>query len=167
MQRSTSTASHTPLTNASSSVQESLGGNARTVMIAAISPSADAYFQSLSTLKYVERAKKIVTKAVVNQDSNAMLVTELRSEIESLKAQLAATMQAAQVPDSMDVSQMAKHPNAWVRAASQKMVRMARKVKQREKLVKVLHLTWEEKRSVTKRVEVRGMGCCASMQELP
>lgn len=44
-------------------LKESLGGNARTVMIAAISPSADAYFQSLSTLKYVERAKKIVTKA--------------------------------------------------------------------------------------------------------
>ena len=74
-------------------LQESLGGNARTVMIAAISPSADAYFQTLSTLKYVERAKRIKTKAVVNQDSNATLVRELRSEIESLRAQLAASKQ--------------------------------------------------------------------------
>ena len=49
--------------------QESLGGNSKTVMIATVSPAADNYEESLSTLRYADRAKQIVNTAFVNEDS--------------------------------------------------------------------------------------------------
>ena len=45
-------------------LKENLGGNSRTVMVAAVSPSADNFEESLSTLRYADRAKRIVTHAV-------------------------------------------------------------------------------------------------------
>ena len=48
-----------------------MGGNSKTVMIATISPSADNYDESLSTLRYADRAKRIVNNAVINEDPNA------------------------------------------------------------------------------------------------
>jgi len=65
---------------------QALGGNAKTFMIAAISPSADNFEESLSTLRYADRAKLIVNRAVVNEDPQAKLVRELREEIERLRA---------------------------------------------------------------------------------
>ena len=51
--------------------QDNLGGNSKTVMIATVSPSSDNYEESLSTLRYADRAKRIVNHAVVNEDKNS------------------------------------------------------------------------------------------------
>ena len=51
--------------------QDNLGGNSKTVMVATISPAADNYEETLSTLRYADRAKRIVNHAVVNEDPNA------------------------------------------------------------------------------------------------
>ncbi|VDO95932.1 unnamed protein product [Heligmosomoides polygyrus] len=48
-------------------LKDNLGGNSRTVMIATISPAADNYEETLSTLRYADRAKRIVNHAVVNE----------------------------------------------------------------------------------------------------
>jgi len=64
-------------------LKDSLGGNSKTAMIAAISP-AD-YEETLSTLRYADQAKKIKNKAVVNEDPNAKLVRELKEELELLR----------------------------------------------------------------------------------
>ena len=64
-------------------MKDSLGGNSKTAMIAAISP-AD-YEETLSTLRYADQAKKIKNKAVVNEDPNARLVRELKEELEMLR----------------------------------------------------------------------------------
>ena len=64
-------------------LKDSLGGNSKTAMIAAISP-AD-YEETLSTLRYADQAKKIKNKAVVNEDPNAKLVRELKEELETLR----------------------------------------------------------------------------------
>lgn len=48
-------------------LQNALGGNSKTIMICAISPSSINYEESLSTLRYADRAKKIVNRAVVNE----------------------------------------------------------------------------------------------------
>jgi kinesin family protein 1 len=64
-------------------LKDSLGGNSKTAMIAAISP-AD-YEETLSTLRYADQAKKIKNKAVVNEDPNAKLVRELKEELEVLR----------------------------------------------------------------------------------
>ena len=52
-------------------LQDNLGGNSKTVMVATISPSADNYEETLSTLRYADRAKRIVNNAVVNEDANS------------------------------------------------------------------------------------------------
>lgn len=68
--------------------QDSLGGNSRTVMVATISPSADNYEESLSTLRYADRAKRIENNAVVNEDPNAKIIRELRAEVDALRRQI-------------------------------------------------------------------------------
>lgn len=57
-------------------------------MVATISPAADNYDETLSTLRYADRAKNIVNHAVVNEDPNAKIIRELRVEVEKLRVQL-------------------------------------------------------------------------------
>lgn len=57
-------------------------------MIATVSPAADNYEETLSTLRYADRAKRIVNHAVVNEDPNARIIRELREEVEKLRVQL-------------------------------------------------------------------------------
>ncbi|KAM3728674.1 Kinesin-like protein [Dirofilaria immitis] len=73
-------------------LKDSLGGNSRTVMIATVSPAADNYEETLSTLRYADRATKIVNHAVINEDPNAKVIRELREEVETLRAQISQTV---------------------------------------------------------------------------
>lgn len=57
-------------------------------MVATVSPAADNYEETLSTLRYADRAKNIVNHAVVNEDPNARIIRELREEVEKLRVQL-------------------------------------------------------------------------------
>ncbi len=66
-------------------LMNALGGNSKTVMIAAISPSDNNYAESLSTLRYADRAKQIKTNATVNEDPKDKLIRELQEEINRLK----------------------------------------------------------------------------------
>lgn len=52
-------------------LQNSLGGNSKTIMICAISPASINYEESLSTLRYADRAKKIKNVAVINESPEA------------------------------------------------------------------------------------------------
>nr|XP_023964756.1 kinesin-like protein KIF14 [Chrysemys picta bellii] len=67
-------------------LKESLGGNSKTAMIATISPTAAHVEETLSTLRYASQARSIVNVAKVNEDSNAVLIRELKAEIEKLRA---------------------------------------------------------------------------------
>ncbi|CAF0703162.1 unnamed protein product [Brachionus calyciflorus] len=69
-------------------LKDSIGGNSKTVMVSAISPSLDNYEETLSTLRYADRAKRIVNNAVVNEDPNAKIIRNLREEVENLKKEL-------------------------------------------------------------------------------
>lgn len=69
-------------------LKDSIGGNSKTVMVSTISPSFDNYEESLSTLRYADRAKRIVNNAVVNEDPNAKIIRNLREEVEMLKKEL-------------------------------------------------------------------------------
>ena len=69
-------------------LQNSLGGNSKTIMICAISPSASNYEESLGTLRYADRAKKIMNKAVINESAQDKVIRELREENDDLKKQL-------------------------------------------------------------------------------
>ena len=89
-------------------LKDNIGGNSKTVMVATVSPAADNYEETLSTLRYVrgllltcctlsivnvllfkaDRAKRIVNHAVVNEDPNARIIRELRAEVDALKEML-------------------------------------------------------------------------------
>ena len=57
-------------------------------MVATLSPSGDNYEETLSTLRYADRAKRIMNHAVVNEDPNARIIRELREEVDMLKEML-------------------------------------------------------------------------------
>lgn len=59
-------------------------------MIAALSPADINYDETLSTLRYADRAKQIMCTAVINEDANAKLIRELRDEIARLREILRA-----------------------------------------------------------------------------
>ncbi|XP_069675474.1 kinesin-like protein Klp98A isoform X2 [Periplaneta americana] len=69
-------------------LRDSLGGNSKTIMIAAISPADCNYGETLSTLRYANRAKNIINKPTINEDPNVKLIRDLRDEISKLKALL-------------------------------------------------------------------------------
>ena len=62
-------------------LQDSLGGNSRTLMIACISPADSNFEESLSTLKYANRARNIKNTPVINRDPNSHLIAQLRKEV--------------------------------------------------------------------------------------
>ncbi|XP_041950615.1 kinesin-like protein KIF3C isoform X1 [Alosa sapidissima] len=69
-------------------LQDSLGGNAKTLMVATLGPAAYNYEESLTTLRYANRAKNIRNKPRVNEDPKDALLREFQEEIARLKAQL-------------------------------------------------------------------------------
>jgi len=81
-------------------LQESLGGNSMTLMLAAISPADDNFEETISTLRYANRAKNIQNKAKRNEDVNQAIINELRGEIEHLRKQL--LLQQAKGPAAVD-----------------------------------------------------------------
>ena len=70
-------------------LQDSLGGNSHTLMIACVSPADSNIEESLNTLRYADRARKIKNKPIVNRGSDKEEVARMRREITDLKVQLA------------------------------------------------------------------------------
>nr|XP_019947265.1 PREDICTED: kinesin-like protein KIF13B isoform X1 [Paralichthys olivaceus] len=108
-------------------LKDSLGGNSRTAMVATISPSADNYDETLSTLRYADRAKNIINHAVVNEDPNARIIRELREEVEKLREQL-------------------------TEAESMKAPELKERLEESEKLIQEMTVTWEQKLRKTEAV---------------
>ncbi|KAG5034478.1 Kinesin-like protein KIN-4C [Glycine soja] len=69
-------------------LQDSLGGNSKTVMIACVSPADTNAEETLNTLKYANRARNIQNKAVINRDPVAAQVQTMKNQIEQLQAEL-------------------------------------------------------------------------------
>ncbi|XP_011349120.1 kinesin-like protein KIF13B isoform X1 [Ooceraea biroi] len=114
-------------------LKDNLGGNSKTVMVATISPAADNYEETLSTLRYADRAKRIVNHAVVNEDPNARIIRELRQEVETLKEMLLqATVQGSIGQQRTDITE---------------------KLSESERLMKEMSQTWEEKLVKTERLQ--------------
>jgi hypothetical protein len=73
--------------------QDSLGGNTKTVMVANMGPADWNYDESLSTLRYANRAKNIKNKPRINEDPKDAMLREFQDEITRLKALLAVGAQ--------------------------------------------------------------------------
>eukprot|EP01090_Pellita_catalonica_P022021 TRINITY_DN840_c0_g4_i3.p1 TRINITY_DN840_c0_g4~~TRINITY_DN840_c0_g4_i3.p1 ORF type:complete len:1453 (-),score=310.19 TRINITY_DN840_c0_g4_i3:95-3829(-) len=98
-------------------LKESLGGNAKTIMIAAISPADINYSETLSTLRYAERAKRIKNQAVVNEDPTMKLVRDLQEEVKRLKALISSQgiSGAVDIVDKLEQNEklMAEYTKSW------------------------------------------------------
>lgn len=76
-------------------LQDSLGGNTRTLMIACLSPADNNYEESLSTLRYANRAKSIQNRPRINEDPKEALLREYQEEIRKLRALLSGQLGSA------------------------------------------------------------------------
>ena len=88
-------------------LQDSLGGNTKTLMIAALSPSSDALEESLSTLRYADRAKSIKNVPRVNEDPKDALLREYEEEIKKLKRMI-EQMATGSNPDAASIQNAMK-----------------------------------------------------------
>ncbi|VDM22226.1 unnamed protein product [Hydatigera taeniaeformis] len=79
-------------------LQDSLGGNTKTLMIACLSPADNNYDETLSTLRYANRAKNIKNKPVINEDPKDALLRQYQEEIARLKAMLEGNISLNQFP---------------------------------------------------------------------
>lgn len=78
-------------------LQDSLGGNSRTAMIACVSPSDRDFMETLNTLKYANRARNIKNKVYINQDKGSRTISQLRQQINQLQLELAEYKQGKRV----------------------------------------------------------------------
>ncbi|XVF39885.1 hypothetical protein PTKIN_Ptkin01aG0068900 [Pterospermum kingtungense] len=97
-------------------LQDSLGGNSRTVMIACISPADINAEETLNTLKYANRARNIQNKPVVNRDPMSSEMLKMRQQLEYLQAELCAR-------GGSDEVQVLKERIAWLEAANEDLCR--------------------------------------------
>ncbi|XP_053722214.1 kinesin-like protein KIF28P [Synchiropus splendidus] len=99
-------------------LQPALGGNSRTVMMATLSPADLCYEESLSTLRYAERAKRIQNRAVVNESPTERLVKELKAENARLVQRLSRLDQEGRgtSDESKELRQLLTHNQLQIRA---------------------------------------------------
>ncbi|XP_062559920.1 kinesin-like protein unc-104 isoform X6 [Armigeres subalbatus] len=168
-------------------LRENLGGNSKTAMIAAISPADINYDETLSTLRYADRAKQIVCKAVVNEDANAKLIRELKEEIQKLRELLKAEGIEVQEEDECvkaekgendtsnesadthadgDPGEMEKKicsPNRLRKRTGSSTEMAVDQLQASEKLIAELNETWEEKLKRTEQIRLQREAVFAEM----
>ena len=112
-------------------LQDSLGGNTKTLMIANLGPADYNYDETLSTLRYANRAKNIKNKPKINEDPKDALLREFQDEIKKLKAQL---NEPSKVEKVVERDASAETVEAMKKQLRQQMVQSLRKNKGDETL---------------------------------
>ncbi|XP_072282961.1 kinesin-like protein KIF1B isoform X8 [Pyxicephalus adspersus] len=158
-------------------LRENLGGNSRTAMVAALSPADINYDETLSTLRYADRAKQIKCNAIINEDPNAKLVRELKDEVSRLKELL----RAQGLGDIIDTSMgsLASSPSSCslssqvglnsVTSIQERIMstpggeEAIERLKESEKIIAELNETWEEKLRKTEAIRMEREALLAEM----
>lgn len=83
-------------------LQDSLGGNSKTIMIANIGPASMNYEETIITLRYAYRAKSIKNQPIKNEDIKSGRLLELQQEIERLKQLIAEKSNGQGVPNNLE-----------------------------------------------------------------
>ncbi|XP_024884620.1 kinesin-like protein unc-104 isoform X13 [Temnothorax curvispinosus] len=164
-------------------LRENLGGNSKTAMIAAVSPADINYDETLSTLRYADRAKQIVCKAVVNEDANARLIRELKEEIQKLRELLKQEGIDVQEGPDGKVTYEKKEPRDEIIRTNKRNEEDTKETRSRisshttstiaeeaveqlqasEKLIAELNETWEEKLKRTESIRLQREAVFAEM----
>ncbi|XP_015726761.1 kinesin-like protein KIF1A isoform X20 [Coturnix japonica] len=158
-------------------LRENLGGNSRTAMVAALSPADINYDETLSTLRYADRAKQIRCNAVINEDPNNKLIRELKDEVARLRDLLYAqglgdiidmTNAIAGISPSSSLSALSSRAASV--ASLQERIMFApgseeaiERLKETEKIIAELNETWEEKLRRTEAIRMEREALLAEM----
>ncbi|KAK7372955.1 hypothetical protein VNO80_06346 [Phaseolus coccineus] len=102
-------------------LQDSLGGNSKTVMIACVSPADTNAEETLNTLKYANRARNIQNKAVINRDPVGAQMQRMRSQIEQLQTEL--LLYKGDTGGAFDELQILKHKISLLEASNAELQR--------------------------------------------
>ncbi|TPX31997.1 hypothetical protein SmJEL517_g04804 [Synchytrium microbalum] len=85
-------------------LKDCLGGNSKTTLLALVSPTDSCHNETLSTLRFAERAKKVINTPVVNEDANGRFIRELQEEVERLRSQLDSYSSSKTVRGMVDLT---------------------------------------------------------------
>uniref|UniRef100_A0A8C8A1T1 plus-end-directed kinesin ATPase n=1 Tax=Oryzias sinensis TaxID=183150 RepID=A0A8C8A1T1_9TELE len=172
-------------------LRENLGGNSRTAMVAALSPADINYDETLSTLRYADRAKNIKCNAVINEDPNNKLVRDLKDEVARLKELL----RAQGLGDILDIDPMGDdYPGSGIKSPIGSLTaspssgalcnqgglqsvtsiqerimstpggeEAIERLKESEKIIAELNETWEEKLRKTEAIRMERSALLAEM----
>ncbi|XP_065266726.1 kinesin-like protein KIF1A isoform X5 [Emys orbicularis] len=158
-------------------LRENLGGNSRTAMVAALSPADINYDETLSTLRYADRAKQIRCNAVINEDPNNKLIRELKDEV----ARLRDLLYAQGLGDIIDMTNalVGMSPSSSLSALSSRAASVSslherimfapgseeaiERLKETEKIIAELNETWEEKLRRTEAIRMEREALLAEM----
>ncbi|XP_015233621.1 PREDICTED: kinesin-like protein KIF1B isoform X8 [Cyprinodon variegatus] len=172
-------------------LRENLGGNSRTAMVAALSPADINYDETLSTLRYADRAKNIKCNAVINEDPNNKLVRDLKDEVARLKELL----RAQGLGDILDIDPMGDdYPGSGIKSPIGSLTaspssgalcnqgglqsvtsiqerimstpggeEAIERLKESEKIIAELNETWEEKLRKTEAIRMEREALLAEM----
>ncbi|XP_041912393.1 kinesin-like protein KIF1A isoform X18 [Alosa sapidissima] len=158
-------------------LRENLGGNSRTAMVAALSPADINYDETLSTLRYADRAKQIRCNAVINEDPNNRLVRELKEEVARLRDLLCSqglgdiiemTNAMTGMSPSPSLSALSSragsvnslHDRIMFSPGSEEAIE---RLKETEKIIAELNETWEEKLRRTEAIRMEREALLAEM----
>ncbi|XP_049629285.1 kinesin-like protein KIF1A isoform X6 [Suncus etruscus] len=158
-------------------LRENLGGNSRTAMVAALSPADINYDETLSTLRYADRAKQIRCNAVINEDPNNKLIRELKDEVTRLRDLLYA--QGLGDITEMTNALVGMSPSSSLSALSSRAASVSslherllfapgseeaiERLKETEKIIAELNETWEEKLRRTEAIRMEREALLAEM----
>uniref|UniRef100_A0A8C5C6J4 Kinesin family member 1Ab n=1 Tax=Gadus morhua TaxID=8049 RepID=A0A8C5C6J4_GADMO len=148
-------------------LRENLGGNSRTAMVAALSPADINYDETLSTLRYADRAKQIRCNAVINEDPNNRLVRELKEEVSRLK-ELLFSQGLGDIIESeygprgasrLCGGEVEPHASMGARWNCATVSHSSTSTSQEtEKIIAELNVTWEEKLRRTESIRMERSG---------
>ncbi|KAM9248995.1 kinesin-like protein KIF1A isoform 10-T10 [Dugong dugon] len=158
-------------------LRENLGGNSRTAMVAALSPADINYDETLSTLRYADRAKQIRCNAIINEDPNNRLIRELKDEVTRLRDLLYA--QGLSDIADMTNALVGMSPSSSLSALSSRAASVSslherilfapgseeaiERLKETEKIIAELNETWEEKLRRTEAIRMEREALLAEM----
>lgn len=116
-------------------LRDSIGGNAKTLMIATLGPADYNFTESISTLRYAERAKKIQNKPRVNMDPKDALLMQYQEELQRLQAQVNGASNTKKAPTEAELKSMEEKLE-----------------KQRQKLSEASNIAKEERETLEKKI---------------
>uniref|UniRef100_A0A671NM20 plus-end-directed kinesin ATPase n=1 Tax=Sinocyclocheilus anshuiensis TaxID=1608454 RepID=A0A671NM20_9TELE len=158
-------------------LRENLGGNSRTAMVAALSPADINYDETLSTLRYADRAKQIRCNAVINEDPNNRLVRELKEEVARLKDLLYSQGLGDIIEMTNAMTGMSPSPSlsalpsraGYISSLHDRIMfspgseEAIERLKETEKIIAELNETWEEKLRRTEAIRMEREALLAEM----